>query len=142
MSTLKNTFVVFMIFNNITLDFSIGSQNYPSWLSHIPLKIVDFIHWVTPWAWKYNFNVLIFEIINMSSSYWDGYAFLKDSSIIKYCSSLKIPHKVSSIHEKNLGLGGLRHGFCVVLAVLELSLQTRLALNSDTWLCLPPEYWN
>jgi hypothetical protein len=33
-------------------------------------------------------------------------------------------------------------GFCVALAVLELTLYTRLALNSETLLRLPPKCWD
>jgi hypothetical protein len=37
----------------------------------------------------------------------------------------------------------LKTGFlCIALAVLELSLQTRLALNTEICLPLPPKYWD
>ena len=43
-----------------------------------------------------------------------------------------------------LGGGGfLQTGFlCIALAVLELTLKTRLALNSDICLPLPPKCWD
>jgi hypothetical protein len=36
----------------------------------------------------------------------------------------------------------LRQFLCVALAVLELTLQTRLALNSEICLPLPPKCWD
>lgn len=60
-------------------------------------------------------------------------------------SSLYIPRSVLQIHLLLNGLGFVCFEtgcHCVALAVLKLTMYTRLASNSDTHLPLPHKYWD